>query len=99
MRCPWLLVFSLVGIVSVLAPAADQTSQSQSYFNRSKVDNFILEKDVAIAMRDGVILRADVLRPRHRGRFPTLVYRTPYNKEEALKDYSIFRHAIARGYA
>ena len=32
-------------------------------------------------------------------RFPVLVYRTPYGKEEALKDYTTFQHAVGRGYA
>jgi putative CocE/NonD family hydrolase len=49
-------------------------------------------------MRDGVILRADVLLPAESGRFPTLVYRTPYNKESALRDHKTFEKAIARGY-
>ena len=49
-------------------------------------------------MRDGVILRADILHPRGEGRFPALVYRTPYGKEDALKDYTTFRHAVERGY-
>ena len=63
------------------------------------VPNFISEKDVAVPMRDGVVLRADVLRPKGEGRFPTLVYRTPYGKEFALKDYTTFQHAVERGYA
>lgn len=50
-------------------------------------------------MRDGVILRADVLLPSESGRFPTLVYRTPYNKESALKEAKTFSKAVARGYA
>ncbi len=50
-------------------------------------------------MRDGVVLRADVLRPEAAGRYPVLVYRTPYGKEFALKDYTTFRHAVERGYA
>jgi putative CocE/NonD family hydrolase len=58
-----------------------------------------MEKDVTVAMRDGVVLRADVLRPRPEGRFPVLVYRTPYGKEFALKEYMTFRHAVERGYA
>jgi len=33
------------------------------------------EADVAVPMRDGAVLRADVLRPSSEGRFPTLVYR------------------------
>ncbi|MBS1852400.1 MAG: CocE/NonD family hydrolase [Acidobacteria bacterium] len=57
------------------------------------------EKNVAVLMRDGTVLRADVLRPRKDGRFPTLVYRTPYGKEYALEDYTTFQHAVERGYA
>ena len=61
--------------------------------------DYTLQKDVAVPMRDGVVLRADIVLPRRKGRFPTLVYRTPYNKEEALKDYTTFQHAVERGYA
>lgn len=50
-------------------------------------------------MRDGVRLRADVLRPAADARVPTLVYRTPYGKHEALKDYTTFTRAVERGYA
>ena len=58
-----------------------------------------ISKDVPVPMRDGVILRADVLLPAESGRFPTLVYRTPYNKESALQDRKTFEKAVARGYA
>ena len=57
------------------------------------------ETDVAAKMRDGVVLRADVARPDREGRFPVLVYRTPYGKSAAFKDYSTFERAVARGYA
>ena len=50
-------------------------------------------------MRDGVILRADLWRPGKAGRFPTLVYRTPYNKRAADAALSTARKAVARGYA
>jgi putative CocE/NonD family hydrolase len=50
-------------------------------------------------MRDDVVLRADVVLPSATGRFPTLVYRTPYGKQFALKEGSTFRKAVARGYA
>ncbi len=59
----------------------------------------VLEKNVAVPMRDGVLLRANILRPQGQGPFPTLVYRTPYDKEEALQNHTIFRKAAARGYA
>lgn len=58
-----------------------------------------MARDVAVPMRDGVVLRADILRPKAEGRVPVLVYRTPYGKENALKEYTTFRHAVERGYA
>jgi uncharacterized protein len=57
------------------------------------------ERDVAVPMRDGVILRADILRPKSGARFPVLVYRTPYGKHFAQNEYSTFGHAVDRGYA
>ena len=57
------------------------------------------ESDVAVAMRDAVELRAEVLRPKRDGRFPVLVYRTPYGKNDAITEYSTFRRAVERGYA
>jgi hypothetical protein len=50
-------------------------------------------------MRDGVVLRADILRPASGSRFPVLVYRTPYGKDSALETYTTFRRAVERGYA
>ncbi|HMK23078.1 MAG TPA: CocE/NonD family hydrolase, partial [Terriglobales bacterium] len=50
-------------------------------------------------MRDGVVLRADVLRPAGEGKFPVLVYRTPYGKDEAQQEHTTFKHALERGYA
>jgi putative CocE/NonD family hydrolase len=58
-----------------------------------------LAKDVAVPMRDATILRADVLLPSLAGRFPVLVYRTPYGKQFALEEYKTFKKASARGYA
>ena len=40
----------------------------------------IVENDVPIPMRDGVILRANVFRPDAPGRYPGLLLRTPYGK-------------------
>ena len=57
------------------------------------------EVDVAVPMRDGVVLRAEVLRPAGDGRFPTLVYRTPYGAHATLADETTFTKAVERGYA
>ena len=59
----------------------------------------VTEFNVAVPMRDMVVLRADVMRPETGGPFPTLVYRTPYNKTAAEMEYTTFRHAVERGYA
>jgi putative CocE/NonD family hydrolase len=59
----------------------------------------IVERDIAIAMRDGTILRGDVYRPAVEGRRPVLVYRTPYGKQNAAQDYQIHLAAVRRGYA
>jgi putative CocE/NonD family hydrolase len=59
----------------------------------------IHEADVAVPMRDGVALRADILVPGAEGKFPALIYRTPYGKHLALKEYKTFEKAVARGYA
>ena len=63
------------------------------------VGSGVFDKNVAVPMRDGVRLLADVMRPAERGRFPTLVYRTPYDKEQERRDYTTFAHAVQRGYA
>ena len=57
------------------------------------------EFNAAIPMRDGVVLRADIMRPDTGGPFPTLVYRTPYGKTAAETAYTTFRKAVERGYA
>lgn len=46
----------------------------------------ITERDVAVPMRDGVVLRANVFRPDHGGPYPVLVLRTPYGKPASGMD-------------
>ncbi len=41
----------------------------------------IVEKNVEMTTRDGVVLRADVYRPAGQGKYPTLLCRTPYGKD------------------
>jgi putative CocE/NonD family hydrolase len=59
----------------------------------------VQESNLAVPMRDGALLRADVLRPSGKGPFPTLVYRTPYGKHNVLQEFTTFRRAVERGYA
>jgi putative CocE/NonD family hydrolase len=59
----------------------------------------VVQTNVALRMRDGVTLRADVMLPRAGGTFPVLVYRTPYGKNQAPSTWTTFAKAVARGYA
>jgi putative CocE/NonD family hydrolase len=52
------------------------------------------ERGVAVKMRDGVTLRADIYRPSAEGKFPVLLQRTPYNKDSEV-DFGL--KAAARG--
>ena len=40
----------------------------------------IVKRNIAVPMRDGTVLRADVWRPDSEGNFPVLIERTPYDK-------------------
>jgi putative CocE/NonD family hydrolase len=63
------------------------------------IATFVVERNVEVPMRDGVKLRADLLRPAGQGPLATLVYRTPYDKEEEQRTYTTFARALERGYA
>jgi hypothetical protein len=54
-----------------------------------------IERGVDAKMRDGVVLRADVYRPKADGKFPVLLQRTPYNKSNGV---SFGVRAAARGF-
>jgi putative CocE/NonD family hydrolase len=60
--------------------------------------SFVRDTNIAVPMRDGVVLRADVWRPRREGRFPVLVYRTPYGKHAAGAAHSTAAKAVQSGY-
>ena len=49
--------------------------------------NMLIERDAAVPMRDGAILRANVFRPDAPGRFPVLITFGPYGKDVALRDF------------
>ena len=57
--------------------------------------NVHYEHNVTMKTRDGVTLRADVYWPAAEGKYPTLLQRTPYNKDGAV---SFALRAVARGF-
>lgn len=55
-----------------------------------------IERGVAVKMRDGTTLRADIYRPKAEGKFPVLLQRTPYNKGGG--NCEVCMKAAARGF-
>lgn len=64
----YVTTMSLLLVVFVTSTFADESIQ------------VVTERNVAVPMRDGVILRANVFRPDRGGPYPVLVLRTPYGK-------------------
>src|SRR6266496_3399113 len=75
-------LFLLVLLVLLASLAADQSE-------------ITIERNAPVKMRDGVVLHADIYRPKTEGRFPVLLQRTPYNKDGAV-EFGL--KAAARGY-
>src|SRR6266446_4342832 len=86
-------VFVALFVMLLSAPML-YSQETQSPANRAQH-----RTDVSMPMRDGVALRADILLPSAEGKFPALIYRTPYGKQFALREYKTFEKAVARGYA
>jgi len=81
----------LIVLMSVLAaglPAGGRALAAQSY-------EVTVEHAVSAKMRDGVVLRADIYRPKAEGKFPVLLQRTPYDKRGEA-DFGL--KTAARGY-
>ena len=55
----------------------------------------VFDRNVPVTMRDGVKLRADIYRPKADGKFPVLLQRTPYDKNNEF-DFGL--EGAARGY-
>lgn len=63
----------------------------------AKTYEFTVQYDVAVKMRDGVTLRADIYKPKTDEKLPVLLTRTPYDKSKTW--ITPFAHiAAARGY-
>ncbi len=79
---------ALVALLLSLACHAQDAGNARKY-------EVVVERGVTAAMRDGVTLRADVYRPRTEGKYPVLLERTPYDKNQSL---GFGMQAAARGY-
>ena len=62
-------------------------------------NDIVIENRVAVPMRDGVTLYADIYRPAGDGSHPTIVSRTPYSTERPPSAYAAAVYFSRRGYA
>jgi uncharacterized protein len=81
-------LFPYLAILGLIALPSPQLTAAQNY-------EVTIEHGVPVKMRDGVVLRADIYRPKAEGKFPVLLQRTPYDKRGGV-DFGL--RAAARGY-
>jgi putative CocE/NonD family hydrolase len=77
-----LVAIVILPLAASFAHAADQYSVTYT-------------RNIVVTMRDGVKLKADIYRPSAEGRFPVLLQRTPYNKDN---DVDFGFKAAGQGY-
>src|SRR3954471_6924496 len=82
MTRPRVLILATLCSFALLAHAADQYAVTY-------------ERNATVTMRDGVKLKADIYRPIADGKFPVLLQRTPYNKDNEV-DFGL--KAAQRGF-
>ncbi len=84
-----------VFVLSLAAAASAAVKFPESYPPTNEV---VMENLVAIPMRDGVKLYADIYRPAAPGKYPVIVSRTPYSTERAPSAYDAAVFFARRGY-
>ena len=57
-----------------------------------------MDRNVPMEMRDGTILRADVYRPDDHGRYPAILIRTPYSKQQTSGSFISAVEAAQAGF-
>src|SRR5690349_20713240 len=87
----------LMGCLTAAGPALAK-DQWTSYTRPATFKQHV-DRNVAITMRDGVVLRGDVARPDEPGRYPTLIVQTPYNKNGVVNIAlgGAFEYLVDRG--
>ena len=68
--------------IPLLVLAGGLSGGTEARAQRPAKYEFTVERNVAVKMRDGVTLRADIYRPKGEGKFPVLLERTPYDKTQ-----------------
>ena len=69
-------------VIATLLPAANLRAQAPAAAVSTQI---AVQRGVAMTTRDGVTLRADIYRPAAEGKYPVLLTRTPYNKDNTAR--------------
>ncbi len=94
---PLILVLLISG--AARGPVAGQNSSPVRFpADVAPRNDILIDNHVAVRMRDGVNLYADVYRPVGDGRYPVLVSKTPYSTERFPTAYDAAVYFARRGY-
>jgi putative CocE/NonD family hydrolase len=93
----WITLVSCIAVVAGVLPAfGAKAPEFRKIY--PPLNDVLVDHHVAIPMRDGVTLYADVYRPKAGGKFPVLVQRTPYSVQRAPAAYEEAVFYAERGY-
>src|SRR5262249_23809721 len=88
----------VLGLCSLWGEAHAQTTDA--WQQSGVAAKATLEREIMVPMRDGVRLSTAVIRPNEPpGPVPTILIRTPYNKDLELEPGQLTQDLVARGYA
>jgi hypothetical protein len=84
--------FLVAAVIVIAVPASPLRAWADE-------QSICVDANVRMPLRDGRILRADVIRPASAGRYPAILWRTPYGKEDTWKSQDFLLKAARCGYA
>ena len=95
---PLILVLLVSGAARGPVAAVQDSSRVRFPADVGPRNDILVDNRVAVRMRDGVNLYADVYRPVGDGRYPVLVSKTPYSTERFPTAYDAAVYFARRGY-
>ena len=98
-RTRLLTYFRISAAILTLVPYAMLAQSSDALERMGLTSKATLEREIMVPMRDGVRLSTGLIRPNGaQGRIPTILIRTPYNKDGELED-KVLTALVQEGYA
>jgi uncharacterized protein len=92
----WCWLVCLTSSFSLTVPSSGQTAEAWSKSGLEDVATF--DREIMVAMRDGVRLSTSLLVPKTPGaKMPAILIRTPYERGQELED-KLVRPLLSRGY-